>query len=530
VAEPLRVSRRGVRAAWIRGKRLWLWAFVGLFLLLGAWAVAAPYSGYPDERDHILRAYGVVTGQVVLAPAEAAAGGGAFVDVPRSLLVPQCWQFHSDVPASCAPEPGGDETVARAGTAAGRYFPLYYALVGAPLALSPDWTGVLLARLLSVALCAALLANALTDAIRYTRHRLLLAGVLVATTPMVAHMGGAVNPSGLELAAGVAFFTAVIPLLFTERDGNGPEFGRDSRLLWHAGVAALALATIRMLGPLWLVSALVALLLPWRRATLRQIWSWKALRYWVFGVAGAGAVGTAWALLSKATEPNPFFVRAPDLGPAQIVWSEIQRWPGYISEMVGVTSWLDAKMPEMAYVLWPVLVGALVLWGYVFGDRLSRWRLITLGAAGVLVPLAIAVRYTNTFGFITQGRYLLPLLAGVPILGAFLIGENGLAPDRSRVLIRLYVVVLLPIHLLALAFTMMRWQRGQAPGTGLNPLTGPWHPPLGSVTPLVVAIFGIAAIGALAWTAAQVSYPAATSVEPATQAESKGPGAAKVHE
>src|SRR4030095_6041254 len=104
-------------------------AFAGFLLLLGAWAAAAPFSGFPDERDHILRAYGVVTGQVVLSPADAVIGGGAFVEAPRSLLVPQCWQFHPEVPASCAPEPGGDESVVRVGTSAGRYFPLYYALV-----------------------------------------------------------------------------------------------------------------------------------------------------------------------------------------------------------------------------------------------------------------------------------------------------------------------------------------------------------------------------------------------------------------
>jgi Predicted membrane protein (DUF2142) len=240
------------------------------------------------------------------------------------------------------------------------------------------------------------------------------------------------------------------------------------------------------------------------------------LRYWAIGVVAAGAVGAAWALLSKAAEPNPYFNRATaEMGPAQIVWAEIQRWPDYISEMVGVTSWLDAKMPALAYVLWPVLVGAIVLWGYLFGDRWDRLRMIALGTFGVLVPMALAVRYTNTFGFITQGRYLLPLLVGLPLLGAFLIGEAGLAEDRTRTLIRTYALLLLPTHLLALAFTMMRWQRGQARGSGLNPLTGSWQPPLGSVTPLLAAILGIAIIGALVWITSRVSPGRARTLPPA---------------
>ncbi len=103
----------------------------------------------------------------------------------------------------------------------------------------------------------------------------------------------------------------------------------------------------------------------------------------------------------------------------------MQRWPDYINEMVGVTSWLDAKMPGLAYVVWPVMAGAIVIWGYLFGDRSSRLRLVALGVAGILVPLAISVVYANTFGFITQGRYLLPVLVGLPILGAFLISSTG---------------------------------------------------------------------------------------------------------
>ncbi len=58
-----------IPAGTARTSRLtWLFAFLGFFLVLGAWSVAAPYSGTPDEQDHILRAYGVATGQVVLDP------------------------------------------------------------------------------------------------------------------------------------------------------------------------------------------------------------------------------------------------------------------------------------------------------------------------------------------------------------------------------------------------------------------------------------------------------------------------------
>ncbi len=46
-------------------------------------------------------------------------------------------------------------------------------------------------------------------------------------------MGGAINPSGVELAAGIAFFAAAIPLLYA------PAAARNTTLLWHTGIAAL---------------------------------------------------------------------------------------------------------------------------------------------------------------------------------------------------------------------------------------------------------------------------------------------------
>src|SRR5690606_32050389 len=174
-------------------------------------------------------------------------------------------------------------------------------LVGAPLAVWPDWTGVLLARLISAAICAAFLALAFSDLLRWGRRRVVLAGLVVAATPMVAHMGGAVNPSGVELAAGIAFFAAALPLLFN------PEARRNRTLLWHLGLAALALATLRMLGPLWLGLAVLALLLPFRRATLADLWRWRALRAWMFAVIGAAMAAVVWAFALKATEPNTYF-------------------------------------------------------------------------------------------------------------------------------------------------------------------------------------------------------------------------------
>jgi hypothetical protein len=200
------------------GRRLPILVFLGFFLVFGAWAVAAPYDAPPDEVQHVIRAYGVLSGQIAPAPTSVKwgvnnNGAGAYQRVPEGLYHPaRCWGFDPGKSAACQPPIGGGRLI-DAPTSAGRYNPVYYAAVGLPLRIWPGWGGLVLSRLLSAALSAALLAWAFVTLIRWSRYGLMLAGLMAAATPMLAHLAGAVNPNGLEITAGIALFCGGIPLL-----------------------------------------------------------------------------------------------------------------------------------------------------------------------------------------------------------------------------------------------------------------------------------------------------------------------------
>ncbi|MFD1051809.1 hypothetical protein ACFQ1S_42760, partial [Kibdelosporangium lantanae] len=130
---------------------MWLLAFIGFWVLFAGWTFATPYNGGLDESEHAVRAAGVAHGQVF---AEQDVTGG-FQNVPRSIQPGWCFEVHSDVPASCEKQPGGDETVSRLHSTAARNIPVYYALTGWPLGIWPDWHGILLSRLLNGAAMAA---------------------------------------------------------------------------------------------------------------------------------------------------------------------------------------------------------------------------------------------------------------------------------------------------------------------------------------------------------------------------------------
>ncbi|MGC4760393.1 DUF2142 domain-containing protein [Micromonospora trifolii] len=475
-------------------RRVWILAFVGFLLTIGAWSVAAPYDGTPDEREHIIRAAGVAAGEIAPPPAAAKKGSGAFQDVPAGLVREQCWQFKPAVSAACAVPPGSDDTPVRAGTGAGRYHPVYYALVGWPLDLWPGWSGVLLARFISAGIAAALLASAFVVAVNWSRRRLMVAGLLVAVTPMAAQMASAVNPNGVEIAAGVAFFAATIPLFLDRRPK--PHHG----LLILAGISGLLLAMLRQTGPLWLAAAFVAFAFPWRQSNVGRLVREKAVWWWVGGIAVAALTAVGWGVVMKSSDLGKYGGHVYTYGQAAL--AEADRWRSYLDQMVGVTSWLDTRMPAPIYLTWQFVAATLLIGAFVFGRLVDRWRLLVLVVAGTVVPSVMQVALVKQTGFVTQGRYMLPMLGGAMLFAAYVWEERGLDATRSRTLVRLSVILLLPIQLFTLILTMVRWQDGlprYLTFRTFNPFAGDWHPPLGSITPLLASVLGLTLLGVLAW-------------------------------
>jgi hypothetical protein len=452
-----------------------------------------------------VRAVGVVSGEIAPPEADAKRGTGAFQTVPRGLVRANCWAFDATKSAACAEPPSADPTPVSAPTGAGRYFPPYYAVVGWPLAWWPGYSGLFVARLIGGALSAALLAGAVVAVVRRSRHRLVLGGLLVGLTPMATCMAAAVNPNGLEIAAAIAFFTGLFHLFLGRRAGPQPAESTNG-LMWLVGTSALALAVLRASSPLWVAVGLLAVLVPWSAANVAPLLRRKATWVWVVVIGAAGVAAVVW-ILAKHTADLGDYTGGRTLTTSQAWMVEAENWRGYLDQAVGVTGWLDTRMSGVFYLVWQLAAGALLLAAVVAGRWVDRWRMLVLVAGGVLVPAYLEVRFANVTGFITQGRYVLPMLAGIVLFAAFVLEERGLDGPRARTTVRLCVVLLLPIHLVCLLYTMARWQRGlpdvgQRGITSLDPTQGAWHPVVGSVVPLVVEIAGLLVIGVLVWRAA----------------------------
>ncbi|SNT27264.1 Predicted membrane protein [Actinomadura meyerae] len=491
-----------VRLPAARLRAITILAFFGFFSVGAGWAIAMPWDGGPDEQSHITRAAGVVGGDFaappdyITVPEISRPVAGSHQTIPDGVAhqSPPCFAFKPQQTADCAHDKSEtpDKPVERFTAGAGRYQPTYYAVVGWPLKWWPGEGGLLLARLISAALSAAFLAAAVYSVLAWSRRPFLLAGLLIATTPMAMHLAGVINANGLEITAAIAMWTALIPLVRAE----GPP---DRRLLILAGVSAVTVAWTRPDGPMTVALALVILAGTAGPARLRTLIRDRGA--WLLGLSATVACGLSavWTLAMKATELVPVPGGA-GLGVADALrLVTVERTSFYLKSMVGQFGWVDVEMPDAYYAVWFAATGFLVLAALAAGGRADRLRLAAVLAAAFALPLWMDVMGAEENGMMAQGRYILPSAVGAAVLAAHIIDERGpFAPRFARSATGWLAVFLLPAQLIGLAYAMVRYQHGlYAPVPAVNPFDGVWQPSLGPATALGTAAAGLLALGAM---------------------------------
>ncbi len=484
------------------GARAFVVAFLGFFLLGAAWSAAMPYDGSPDELRHVVRAYGVLDGQI-------ASRADAHITVPQSLVPTgagdsddaSCMRWKLDVTAACTGKPAaGDESrMVVTSSGAANYNPLYYAVIGWPIKLFPDYGGVVAARLVTCLLTSVLIGGAVAVAVRLARGRgaLVLGGVLLAVTPVVVDLTGAVNPAGPEIAAAIAVWTSLIAI-FLARD--------DSKwTLALFGVAGGTLAVLRELGIGWLLAALVVVAFGAQRERLREVAARPAVWAWAAVVVAAVVFGAAWILLStQGGIPQQGQTTNAIPQGAQLWVKELtHRVPFYTSGLVGLTSYGDVAIPFPLTLAWFVAVGALLVTAARRGGVRVLIQLAAVLAGGYVFLVGADLQAAVSNWWFSQGRYALPLLVGAPILAGFAAADRGLvAVERQAKLMRWAAWVLIPAQGIALWITMIRFQHaftsrhpnlfflfGQT--SSVNPFSGQWTPPGAAVPAVVLGVAGI---------------------------------------
>lgn len=496
------------------GAKAFVLTFLGFFLLGSAWSLAMPYDGSADEFRHVVRAYGVLDGQIAARP-------DARITVPASLVPPgiadddaaSCMRWKLDVTAACvsAPAPGAEHRLVVTSSGAANYDPIYYAATGWPIKLFPTYHGVIAARLLTCALTSALLGGAVAVAARMARGRgaLVLGGVLLAVTPVAVNLTGAVNPAGPEIAAAVAVWTSLIAILLARDESRWT--------LALFGVSAGTLAVLRALGIGWLIGALVVTAFGAKADRLRELARGPAVRLWTVVVVAAAIFGAAWILLStQASLPAAGqTTSAVPHGGALWVKELTHRVPTYTSGLVGLVSFGDVAVPLPLILVWFTAVGALLFPAARRGGVRVLLQLFAIVAGSYLFLVAADLQAASGGWWFSQGRYALPLLVGAPILAGFVLADRGLVSGaRQAALVRWGAWILLPVQGVALWITMIRFQHAfhsRHPNlfflfdqtSSVNPFSGAWTPPGSGVPAVLLGAAGIVVLLTLVLRAAR---------------------------
>lgn len=469
------------------------WLALGYVVALAVpWMLVTPISGAPDEGAHMAKAAGVVRGQLV--GQERAPGLHALQLPPLYGEIEDlnsCYAFRPTVSAACQEVPDDlSRQPTEVLTSAGRYHPLYYALVGLPTFLPPSMSALYAVRLAAALLAAATLAAAVRSVVEASRPRWLLGGLVAAVTPMVVFLSATVNPSTLEITAGIGLWTTLLVTLRAPR----PDLVR--RRMLRAGVLVALLVSAKASSPLYLALIVLTVVAasPWRvvRAVALDRRSWPGLGIGVLAASAAVGWVIAVGAVSRAGAPPH-----PHLTPAVATEQVLLRADPYLANMIGVFGRVDAGMPTWGYVLGGTLVLLPLVVALALGSRRERVVLTALALVVAALPLVLQVPQATHLGLPWQGRYALPVAVGLPLLAGFVVHahRDDVTPRLSRGLCAVVALLWAVVQITGLVTASRRFTAGAA-WPWLRAEDEPWAPPLAEPA-LLLAGAAVVLLGAV---------------------------------
>lgn len=465
--------------------------------LLATWVGSEPGFGGPDEISHYLRGASIpevgLEGEVVrgldlsgYTPQQQVVVAQEFRRVrvgPGLSPGGRTCHLGVDAPsAACLDDlPPSDAGPSEQLTSVGTYPPATYVLPGFAAALARDpLDAVAAGSATSAVLCALLLLSGLVVLHRPGVGPLWLAGPIVALSPQVLYLGAALNPSGPEIAAGVALGSSLLRLA---RPASRP---RGAIAVAAASACVLLLA--RSVSPAWVPAHLAVVgLLVGPRGLRRAVASQRG------PLLGAGAAVGVAALLAAAWSISNGTDAAVGLVPLGAAVSDGVReaWIATTRHSVFAPGYLDIPVPGWITTVWRLMVFALVVAALVVATTRQRIALFGVCAAAFGAAALLQAALLRNTGFPVQGRHVLPLLVLVPLLAGDIVAERA---DQLPARLRAWLAASLAVPA-ACAHVGAWWVVARRAAVSMD---GPWvflgrqewDPPLGWVAWALLLLLG----------------------------------------
>lgn len=334
------------------------------------------------------------------------------------------------------------------------------------------------ARLASALPCLAFIALAFW--LLWTESTWSVLGLLAAVTPTTLFIDSVVNPNGLEIAAALAFAAAMLRISRSSGSVSGWIYlgaavsGAATLLAWQLGWLFVG-ADLLLLAALLGRSGLATLTRRHRRA-VAFIAAVLVVAFVLFLVYG----------LSAGTLHGAFGVTP--VGPS--LRQGLVQLRNALSGAVGLFGALTVPLPRHSDWVWWLLVLVIAGGGLILAGWRDRLALLLIGLLVLAFPVLFFAWVYRHSGFGLQPRYVMPLLALIPLVG----GEFVFRHRRRLPAAAARWLPLLGLAVVA-GFQLFAWWINAADSAGrpyaISFLSHPlWSPPLGCGPWTAIAIIG----------------------------------------
>jgi hypothetical protein len=401
--------------------RVCLWAFLGSLLLQTAWILAVPPFRAIDEFDHAYRAAAVADGQWVAPGALPAQGRGELVRVPASIVAdanPACAALGYTGRDNCNPVDQLGEGQVTVASAASRYNPVFYWVIGSAAERLEGADALYVMRAVGALLSSLLIAGAAWVTTRWARTWWPLIGLAAALTPVTIYSTSVAAPNGVEVTAALGVWMALLGLQRLEPADQGP-------LIVAAALFAVPLAVVRGLGPVWLASILAVWLvgtgLKPALTTLSRHRKLVAVCSAI--VVSATAAASVWTMAVGSMELD-------DNGPfPDPVVGTLSQLPVWFLQSIAAFPLRNEPAPTFVYAAGGIVIASLIGLGAWRSSGGTRRALLATSGLALGIPLALQMSTYVQFGSVWQGRYGWPLSMGVLLLAAAALDDS---PAKHR--------------------------------------------------------------------------------------------------
>ncbi len=415
----------------------------GFALFTFAWAFSSVPYRPPDETAHYVRAASIASG-TLLGPKASVTGE---TPVQTAFLKPD--GRADTVDAKLAP-PGlpciNGKPVPSTGRCAianyvGNYQPLPYLLPALAVRFASNadsalWLGRIAAALQSMAFVALALA------LLWEEGGWSILGLLLALTPSVLFLGSVINPDGLEVVASLTCAAGSL------RISRGP--ADAARWVWAAtALGAVVTVLAWQLGWVFVLADIAVAAALAGRAQLRELLAARRRTVYVSGLAVGTALalylawGLSTGLLHGTFGVSPFW---------QGLHAGFRELRFALHDAVALFGAVDVPLPSgIDYWVWWGLVLALGAGAMALASARERAIVMAVTLVALAFPVLFYSWVQRHSGFGLEGRYVLPLLALVPLVCGELVFRHRreLSPHLTRFVPSTLIAVIGCFQLLA---------------------------------------------------------------------------------